>query len=67
MENIENYSPIELQKLGNDIKVKHDSLKQELITDTYEMEKLEKSINDKILILDELEKNYVIIVEKLVE
>jgi len=67
MENLEGYSPIELQKMGNDIKEKHDSLKKEIIDHTYEMEELEKLVNDKVRILEELEKNYVNVIEKLVE
>lgn len=67
MDNLDKYTPIELQKMGNDIKSKHDALKEELITDTYEMEELEKRMNEKVLLLEELEKNYVQIVEKLVE
>lgn len=67
MEDLSKYSKIELQKMGNDIKAKHDALKEELIADTYEMEELEKRINEKVLLLQELEKNYVEIVEKIME
>jgi len=67
MEDLTKYTKIELQKIGNDIKAQHDALKQELITDTYEMEELEKRINKKVELMQELEKNYVEIVEKLVE
>lgn len=67
MENLDKYTPIELQKIGNDIKVKHDLLKEEIVKDTYDIENLEKQINKKVNLLDELEKNYVKIIEKLVE
>ena len=67
MEDLSKYTQIELQKMGNDIKEKHDKLKKELIDDTYEMEELEKSINEKAALMQELEKNYVAIIEKLVE
>jgi len=67
MENLDKYTKIELQKMGNDIKAQHDKLKDELIADTYEMEELEKRINEKVKLMAELEKNYVEIVEKLVE
>jgi len=67
MEDLSKYTKIELQKMGNDIKAHHDKLKEELIADTYEMEEVEKRINDKAQLLEELEKNYVEIVEKLVE
>jgi hypothetical protein len=67
MEDLSKYTKIELQKMGNDIKAKHDALKQEIIVDTYEMEELEKKLNEKVQLLQELEKNYVEIVEKLIE
>ena len=67
MEDLNKYTKIELQKMGNDIKARHDKLKDELIADTYEMEELEKRINEKVKLMAELEKNYVEIVEKLVE
>jgi len=67
MEDLSKYTKIELQKMGNDIKARHDKLKDELITDTYEMEELEKRINEKAVLMEELEKNYVEIVEKLIE
>ena len=67
MEDLSKHTPIELQKIGNDIKARHDALKKEIIADTYEMEELEKRLNEKIQLLQELEKNYVDIVEKLVE
>jgi len=63
MEDLSKHTPIELQKMGNDIKEMHDRLKKELIADTYEMEKLEISINEKAKKLEELEENYVKIVE----
>ena len=34
MEELSKYTPIELQKMGNDIKEMHDKLKEELIADT---------------------------------
>jgi len=67
MEDLNKLTPIELQKLGNDIKAKHDKLKEELIADTYEMEELEKKMNEKVGLMKELEDNYVEIVEKLME
>ena len=63
MEDLTKYTPIELQKMGNDIKAQHDKLKEELIAATYEMEKLEIEINEKVKKLQELEENYVRIVE----
>jgi hypothetical protein len=58
-------TPTELLKMGNDIKVKHDALKQEIIDYTYEAEELDKKINEKVGILDELERNYVAVVEEI--
>lgn len=65
MEDLSKYTATELLKLGNDIKARHDALKQEIIDNTYEIEELEKNINDKVQKLEQLEKNYVEIVEKL--
>ncbi|MDA3780862.1 MAG: hypothetical protein PF487_11690 [Bacteroidales bacterium] len=67
MENLDKYSPIQLQKMGNDIKEQHDKLKLEIVDNTYELEKLENQINEKIIILEELENKYVVIIEKLTE
>jgi SMC interacting uncharacterized protein involved in chromosome segregation len=67
MEDLSKYTKIELQKMGNDIQAKHEALKKEIIAETYEIEKLEISVNSKAEELQELEKNYVEIVEKLVE
>ena len=67
MENLSGHSKTELQKLGNDIKDKHDAIKEEIISYSYEMERLENLINEKVAELKELEKNYVEVVEKLIE
>ena len=67
MEELSKYSQIELLKLSNDIKARHDALKQEIIVDSYELEELVKKINEKALILDGLEKNYIEIIEKIIE
>jgi len=63
MEDYTKLTPTELLKRGNDIKARHDVLKQEIIDTTVEIERLETSINNKIVELDELERNYVAIVE----
>ena len=59
----------ELIKQLNDNKQKHDNLKQEIIDDTHEFDdyviKKSEEINNKIKILDEIEKNYVQLVEEL--
>ena len=65
MENLSGYTRTELQVMGNDIKLKHDRLKSEIISDTYKMEEIEKRINEKVAEMQELEKKYVEIIEKL--
>lgn len=65
MEDLTKITPTELLKMGNDIKAQHDKLKEDILADTYEMEKLEISINEKARQLEDLEKNYVEIVEML--
>jgi len=67
MQDLNKLTPTELLKRGNDIKARHDALKQEIIADTHEIEKLEKLLNEKVKELQELEKNYVEIVEILSE
>jgi len=67
MENLDTKTQIELQKIANDIKEKHDTLKQVLIDDTYRMEEIENRINENALLLEELEKNYINVIEKLVK
>jgi len=67
MQDLNKLTPTELLKRGNDIKARHDVLKQEIIADTHEIEKLEKLLNEKVEELQELEKNYVEIVEILSE
>ena len=65
MEDLGKYSPIELNKLINDTKTKHDTLKQEIIDHTFEAEELEKKINEKLDLLSETEKFYVALIEEM--
>jgi hypothetical protein len=65
MEDLIKYTPIELNKLFNDIKLKHDTLKQEIIDHTFEADELEKTINNKLLLLDEAEKTYIALIEEI--
>lgn len=67
MENLDKYTPIELQKMGNDIKSQHDKLKIEIVDDTYLMEELEERLNKNVKLIQELEKKYIMIIEKLTE
>ena len=65
MEDLSKYTTIELNKMINDIKLKHDTLKQEIINCTYEAEELEKKINEKIKLLTETENSYVLLIEEM--
>jgi len=63
MEDLTKLTAIELQVKGNQIKEKHDNLKQEIIDITYVIEELEKTMNGKAEEMQKLEEQYVIIVE----
>jgi membrane-bound ClpP family serine protease len=65
MEELSNYSPTELLKLINDSKTKHESLKKEIIDDTFKVDELEKTINEKLNDLTVIEQNYVKLIEEL--
>lgn len=65
MEDLSKYTPTELLKLINDAKNKHESLKQEIINHTLEIDNLEETINKKIEQLDEIEKQYVQLIEEM--
>ena len=65
MEDLTKYTPTELLKMINDIKLKHDTLKQEIIDHTFEVDELEKIINEKIINLTEYEKNYILLIEEM--
>jgi uncharacterized coiled-coil DUF342 family protein len=63
MKDFTNFTPTELLKRGNDIKARHDVLKAEIIQTSFEIENLEKILNKNLNELDELEKEYVAIIE----
>jgi uncharacterized coiled-coil DUF342 family protein len=65
MENLSKYTPTELLKLINDIKLKHDNLKQEIIDYTYQVDELNKIINNKINELTDVENYYVALIEEM--
>lgn len=67
MINSDSNTKTQILRLIDNIKVKHDTLKKEIINHTYEIETIEKTINTKIIEIDELEKNYIELVEKLYE
>jgi len=59
MENLKEYTPIELLKILNDIKSEHDKLKVSIVEDTNQVDVLEQKINNELLLLSELENNYI--------
>ena len=65
MEDLNIYTPTQLLKMINEMKSNHDQLKQEIINFTYEIDELENKINEKIIILDQFEKNYIELIEEL--
>jgi len=64
MEDLSKYTPTELLKLINDTKGEHEKLKGKLKEDTYTLDELEKSMNEKIERMSELEQLYVLIIEE---
>jgi len=67
MEDLSKYTPIELNKMANDICSEHEALKKQIIDDTLNIELLEIKVSQSVEKLQELEKNYVEIIEKLSE
>ena len=65
MEDLSKYTPIELNKLINDTKLTHDTLKQEIINHTKDIDELERLINEKLIVLDSAEKYYIALVEEI--
>ncbi len=65
MENLSGHTSTELLKMINDNKTKHDILKQEIIDYTYQVDELERIINNKLNELTEIEKNYIILIHEL--
>lgn len=65
MENLSGYTSTELLKMINNNKAKHDTLKQEIIDYTYQVDELEEIINNKLNELTEIEKNYITLIDEL--
>lgn len=65
MEDLKKYTPTELLKFINETKDSHDKLKEEIISDTFKMDELEKIINEKLDNLDNLEKKYIALIEEI--
>ena len=65
MDELNSLSDIQLVKLSNDIVNKYDSLKKQVIDDTYVLDELQKKINDGITELNDLENLYTAIIVEL--
>jgi len=69
MENLNEFTETQLLKMVNDTKKNHERLKKEIIDKTIkiddEMKKATNDVNHKISLLDEIENNYVKIIEEL--
>ena len=65
IQDLSHYSPTELLKLINDSKFTHDNLKQETIDLMYNVDMLEKKINDKLEKIKSTEEVYIALIEEL--
>lgn len=65
MENLEQYTPIELLNILNKIKAEHDNLKTEIVENTNQIDVLDHKINTDLQLLTELEKEYIKIIEEI--
>lgn len=64
MENLSSYSPIELQKMINDTNLSHEKIKEEIIDLSIEIDRIQAIINEKIEQMNNLENNYVNLIEE---
>lgn len=65
MKNLNEYTLTELLKIGNDLSSAHENLKSEIMNDSYIIEKLNNGLCDKLKSLDEIEENYIMIIEEI--
>ncbi len=65
MENLKQYTPIELLNILNKIKKEHDNLKTEIVENTNQIDILDNKINIDLELLTELEKQYIEIIEEI--
>jgi len=65
MSQFKEHTLTELLKLANDAKAMHDDLKEQIINDSKVIDDLTAKINEKIDLLNYIEKNYVEIIEEL--
>jgi hypothetical protein len=65
MEDLTGRTPTELLKMINDTRSEHERLKQEIVSDTLQVDGLEMEINKKLEKLAGLERSYVELIEEL--
>jgi hypothetical protein len=65
MNELSNYSSTEILKFINDLKINHESLKNEVFKLLDDIDQIEIIINNKIVELKDIEKNYTILIEEL--
>jgi hypothetical protein len=65
METLNKHTEIELLKLINDSKIKHENIKKEIINLTYELDEIDKNLNKKLDELQFIEKTYILLIEEL--
>jgi len=65
MENLAQYTPTELLSMVNRTHELHETLKQNIIDFSIELDELEAKINEKLRLLDEVEKQYIELVEEI--
>jgi len=65
MNELSNYSPTEILKFINDLKTNHELLKNEVFKLLDDIDQIEIIINNKIVELKDIEKNYTILIEEL--
>jgi len=65
MNELSNYSPTEILKFINDLKINHESLKNEVFKLLDDVDQIEIIINEKINEIKDIEKNYTILIEEL--
>jgi len=67
MKDLNKLTPTELLVTGNKLQARHDALKNEIDAELNEINKLEISVNQKVLKLQKLEQEYVAIIELITE
>ena len=63
--NLSEYTSTELLKMVNDTQSHHEIIKKEIVDYTFQVDKLEETINNKIDELTELEKNYILLIDEI--